>query len=165
MGSMSGKSPEIGSLAPDFELEGTVAEPVRLTERLSEGPVILYFYSSDFGAMCTVVMKRFKRLLSEIEELGYQLLAISMDSVRVHRAWKERMKISFPLLSDPGGAISERYGALMEEGNFYEGITNRALFIVDEARNIRYAWVAEHAAMEPEYEEFMEAIRSMSTAN
>ncbi len=157
-----GNSLVIGSQAPDFELDGTVDSPIRLSEQLKEGPVILYFYSSDFGPMCTMVMKKFKELLPEIRERGFRLLAISMDSVRVHRAWKERMKIPFPLLSDPGGEISETYGALMEKGNFYEGVTNRALFIVDEQREIRYVWVAEHAAMEPEYEKFMENIRSMS---
>jgi len=159
---MSAKGPKVGERAPDFELEGTMEEAFRLSEELKKHPVVLYFYASDFGPLCTLVMREFARLYPEIRMMGYGFFAISMDSVRVHRAWMERLPLPFPLLSDPKARVSALYGALMEGDNFWEGTTNRAVYIIDREGIVRYRWVAKHAGYEPHYEEIMEALRGIS---
>jgi hypothetical protein len=41
--------PQVGELAPDFELRHTFSHSVHLAEVLHRGPVLLAFYVFDFG--------------------------------------------------------------------------------------------------------------------
>ncbi len=47
-GASAGEPLAPGTPAPDFELAGSGGVRVRLTDRLAEGPVALYFYPGDF---------------------------------------------------------------------------------------------------------------------
>jgi peroxiredoxin len=70
---------------------------------------------------------------------GYdaQVLGISIDSIPSHAAWSKSLGgITYDLLSDfhPKGAAAKSYGAWREA----DGITERALFIVDKEGKIAY---------------------------
>ena len=68
------------------------------------------------------------------QELGAEVLAISVDSVAIHKEWQERELsqmipggIRFPMLSDTDGVIGKNYGVY--DGN--AGTDQRGRFIVD----------------------------------
>jgi peroxiredoxin len=70
---------------------------------------------------------------------GYdaQVLGISVDSIPSHIAWAKSLGgITYDLLSDfhPKGEVAKSYGAWREA----DGITERALFIVDKEGKIAY---------------------------
>lgn len=70
---------------------------------------------------------------------GYdaQVLGISVDSIPSHVAWAKSLGgITYDLLSDfhPKGEVAKSYGAWREG----DGITERALFIVDKEGKIAY---------------------------
>lgn len=53
----------------------------------------------------------------ELQELGVEVMAVSVDSHFSHRVWQETELskmveggVPFPILSDPGGAIGRAYG-------------------------------------------------------
>jgi thioredoxin-dependent peroxiredoxin len=60
---------------------------------------------------------------------------VNPASVEAHAGYAARLGISFPLLSDPGLAISRSYGALRPDG---EGIS-RSVVLVDRGGYIRYS--------------------------
>ncbi len=63
-------------------------------------------------------------------------MGISIDSVYVNKAWAESLGgISYPLLSDfwPHGLVALKYNVLRQEG-----MTERAIFIVDKEGIVRY---------------------------
>jgi peroxiredoxin Q/BCP len=65
-----------------------------------------------------------------------------MDSVESHRKFKTRNELPFPLLSDPGGKVCERYGVLKEKtmyGRKYKGI-ERSTFVIDQDGRITHAF-------------------------
>lgn len=69
--------------------------------------------------------------------LNTQVLGISVDSVPCLTAWAESLGgIHYPLLSDfwPHGEVARRFGVLIDT----QGITERALFIIDPEGIIRY---------------------------
>jgi peroxiredoxin len=59
-----------------------------------------------------------------------------VDSVWAHKAFAEKMGISYPLLADfhPKGAVAEKFGVYLPE----KGITGRAIAIIDKGGKI--AW-------------------------
>jgi len=70
----------------------------------------------------------------EIQELGCEVLAVSVDSRFVHKIWQEEELskmvdggVPFPMLSDAGGRIGSVYGVYSEEA----GVDIRGRFIID----------------------------------
>ncbi len=48
LGASAGDPLEVGSRSPDFELDATGGQRIRLTTLLKDGPVALFFYPGDF---------------------------------------------------------------------------------------------------------------------
>jgi peroxiredoxin Q/BCP len=55
-------------------------------------------------------MQAFQADIAAFERLNTQVLGVSPDDVATHRRFAESLKLTFPLVSDPGGAIRARYG-------------------------------------------------------
>lgn len=55
-------------------------------------------------------MQNFQANLQRLEAADTQVLGISMDSRFSNSAWKEKINVTFPLLSDWGGDVTRKYG-------------------------------------------------------
>ena len=81
-------------------------------------------------------MPSYEADLARFEEADTQVLGITVDSTDSNAAWVESLGVeSIPVLSDywPHGQVAQSYGALREQG-----MTERAIFIVDKQGIIRY---------------------------
>lgn len=130
---------DAGAMAPAFSLPATPDQLVSLGE-LRGSPVILAFYPADWSPVCGDQMALYNEILSEFRGLGAQLVGISVDGVWCHAAFAAERKLHFPLLADfePKGEVARRYGVYREK----EGITERALFVIDADGVIRWSHVA-----------------------
>ena len=52
-------------------------------------------------------MQNFQQNLQRLEAADTQVLGVSMDSPFSNKAWKDQLKVTFPLLSDLGGEITK----------------------------------------------------------
>lgn len=96
--------------------------------------------------------------LDEFEGLNTQVLGISVDSIPSHEAWQKSLGgITYPLCSDfyPHGEVAERYGVLKEEG-----MSERALFVIDKEGIIRFIDVHPIDQL-PDNEEIFEVLRKL----
>ena len=121
---------KVGDLAPDFELPEASEHIVRLSEEIRKGTVVLVFYPTDWGVICTLEMKAFQEIVKDIETAGAHILGISVNSTTSHRAWREQMGIDWSLLSDVGGSVSLLYGILTPDGRFMAGHAERSVFVI-----------------------------------
>ena len=55
-------------------------------------------------------MKAFQADIAAFERLNTQVLGVSPDDVETHKRFAESLKLTFPLVSDPGGKIHSQYG-------------------------------------------------------
>jgi peroxiredoxin len=79
-----------------------------------------------------------QRDLKSIEAAGVQVVGISYDDPKVLKTCSDRMKITFPLLSDSGSKTIEAYHIRNEAARGKaEGIPNPGTFLLDEAGVIR----------------------------
>ena len=62
------KTLQEGTQAPDFELPDQDGTPVRLSERLADGPVVLFFYPAAMTGGCTKEACHFRDLATEFED-------------------------------------------------------------------------------------------------
>ena len=86
------------------------------------------------------------KMQEEFDSLGVKIAVISTDNLSTHYQWKQAMEealkestgsgtISFPLIADSQGEISEKYGMLLpREGPVQDA---RGVFIIDSSNRIR----------------------------
>ena len=131
---------EPGAAAPDFSLEDQDGRTVSL-EDLSGQTSVLVFYPLDFSPICTDQLNVYQEVLVELEAEGAKLYGISVDSAFAHKAFRERLGIAFPLLADfnPKGEVARCYGVYREP----DGISERALVMIDEQGVVRWSHVAQ----------------------
>ncbi len=143
-----------GAMAPDFTLNVTPDQTLSLTD-LRGRPVILAFYPSDWSPVCGDQMALYNEILPEFRKFGAELLGISVDGPWCHRAFAESRRLHFPLLADfePKGMVARLYGAYRTK----EGVSERALFVVDKNGTIRWSYCSP-VAVNPGAEGILQAL-------
>jgi peroxiredoxin len=126
-----------GTPAPDFSLHVTPDQSLALSE-LRGRPVILAFYPADFSPVCGDQMGLYNEILPEFQKYNAELIGISVDGVWCHEAFTKDRHLHFPLLADfePKGAIAQLYGVYRKS----EGVTERALFVIDKNGIITWSY-------------------------
>ncbi len=152
-----------GSTAPDFELPATTEKKLRLSDMLKKGPVLLLFYPLDWSPVCTDEFCTIRDGFREFSGLGVQVAGISVDSIFSHKAFAEKLGISFPLLSDFNKEVCSMYGAVHEELLGLKGVAKRSAFLIDPGGAVRYAWVSDDPARLPDLQEIKGAIEQLNT--
>ncbi|HUT26836.1 MAG TPA: redoxin domain-containing protein [Methanomassiliicoccales archaeon] len=158
-----GRVPKIGQKVLDFVLPDDMGRSVRLSEEASERIVVLMFYPSDFGMICSIQMGELRDSYDLIEETGVRLLPISTNSVRSHAAWKESMRLPFRLLADEDGTLTEEYGMSCDDDGWFKNRSCRGIFMVDRDLTVLYSWVPESPHTGPDVPALIEVMRSFST--
>jgi peroxiredoxin len=128
-----------GTAAPEFCLRSTPDQSVRLSEFRGR-PVVLVFYPADWSPVCGDQVSLYNEMLSEFQNLGAEILGISVDGVWCHTAFSRDRKLHFPLLADfePKGAVARLYGVYRAA----DGTSERALFVINAAGDIHWSYVS-----------------------
>ena len=83
-------------------------------------------------------MVQLQRDLKSIDDAGVQLVGISYDRPAVLKAFSDRAKIAFPLLSDPGSGTIEAYHIRNPAARGKaDGVPYPGTFLLDRAGVIR----------------------------
>ena len=147
----------VGTPAPDFTLHVTPDQTLSLKE-LRGRPVILAFYPADWSPVCGDQMALYNEVLPEFQRFNAELLGISVDGVWCHAAFARDRNLHFPLLADfePKGAVAKLYGAFREG----EGVSERALFVIDKNGTISWSYVSP-IAVNPGADGILEALENL----
>lgn len=132
---------QVGSPAPDFELDAVVGKEfkkVKLSDYKGKW-VVLFFYPLDFTFVCPTEITGFSKHVKDFEAAGAVILGGSVDSKFSHLGWIENGlgEINYPLFSDMTKEVSREYGILLENA----GISLRGLFIINPEGVIQYQLV------------------------
>ncbi|HEV8124209.1 MAG TPA: redoxin domain-containing protein [Gemmatimonadales bacterium] len=147
------------SMAPDFTLPSLPGETVALASYRGQ-PLVLVFYPADFSPDCGDQLTLYNEVLPEFERLGARLLAVSVDNVYSHAAFHKSRNLHFALGSDfnPKGAVTRSYGVYNEQ----TGMSERALFVLDEAGIIQWCHVSPHTSVVPGAEGILDALEALA---
>jgi thioredoxin-dependent peroxiredoxin len=80
--------------------------------------------------------------LPKLKALDIAVFGISPDQVSVQKGFRDKLELSFPLVSDTDHGIASEYGVWGEKqmfGKKMEGVV-RSSFLIDEEGKIEYAW-------------------------
>jgi thioredoxin-dependent peroxiredoxin len=125
---------QVGDKAPDFTLPAQTGEQVRLSDRLGQKVVVLYFYPKDETPGCTKEACAFRDSYEVFTEAGAEVIGVSNDSVDKHVAFTEHHKLPFSLLSDEKGQLRKTYGVPSTLGL----LPGRTTYVIDRTGTVRH---------------------------
>ena len=123
----------VGDRIPTFELvdqNGDRQSSASLRGRC----LVLFFYPKDETPGCTLQACSFRDSHSELLELGALVWGVSGDDTISHRRFAYRHSLPFPLLSDPGNTLRQRFGVPRTMGLF----PGRVTYVIDGDGVIRH---------------------------
>ena len=145
---------KVGDKAPDFTLPDTNLKQRSLEEFLV-GKTVLAFFVGAFTSVCTKEMCRFRDSMARLIDLEAQIVGIAVTDPFSNKAFAEKNRLTFPILSDYKREVVKAYGIeLPHFAGLRDYVTaKRAIFILDNGGIVRYSWVSNDPADEPKYSE------------
>jgi thioredoxin-dependent peroxiredoxin len=123
-----------GDATPDFTLKTDSGSDVSLAA-LPDKPVVLFFYPKDDTPGCTIECKEFRDARPEFQARAH-VFGISPDDMQSHQAFVAKYSLNFPLLSDPGHAVADKFGVWAMKKSGTEGI-HRTTFVIKNGKIAR----------------------------
>lgn len=133
MGIFSVNALRVGDLAPSFSLPDQDGV-MRSLQEYQGKYVVLYFYPKDSTPGCTKQACSLRDNFKSFEENNISVIGINYDTPESHKAFKEKFKLPFTLLSDKERRVAKEYGA---KNWFFIPLPCRMTFIIDASGVVR----------------------------
>ena len=131
---------KVGELAPDFTLPTVRGGKTTLSQYRGKKNVVISFVPAAWTPVCSDQWPGYNIAKDFFDESDAILLGITVDNIPTLYAWTNQMCMGggtlwFPVLSDfyPHGAVAKKFGILRSDG-----VSERALFVIDKKGIIRY---------------------------
>jgi len=127
---------KVGEPAPDFTLKAVSGKTVSLKDYYGKKNVVISFVPAAWTPVCSDQWPGYNIVKDLFESYDATLLGITVDNIPTLFSWTNQMgHLWFDVLSDfwPHGAVAQKFGVLRSDG-----VTERALFVIDKKGIIRY---------------------------
>ena len=126
----------VGDRAPDFTLPSVSGGKVSLHQYLGKRNVVISFVPAAWTPVCSDQWPGYNIIREIFDRNDSMLIGVTVDNIPTLYAWTNQMgDLWFPVLSDfwPHGGVADKFGVLRSDG-----ISERALFVIDKKGIIRY---------------------------
>jgi peroxiredoxin len=132
-------APQIGDQAPEFDLEVTQHERVRLSDFQGRSNVLLVFHPWAWTAVCTEEALDLQANLESFRSAETEVVFVSCDTSAARQAWKRELGAEFTFASDfwSHGAAAQAYGVF----NDTTGTAVRGTFLIDKQGTVIWSLV------------------------
>lgn len=124
---------QIGDRIPEELGNDQHGKPVQARSFIGR-KLALYFYPKDNTPGCTAQACGLRDGYSDLQEAGYEIVGVSVDSEASHQRFIGKHGLPFPLIADTEKRLVEMFGVWSEKrmmGKKYLG-TVRTTFLIDE---------------------------------
>ena len=169
----------VGDTVPDFELNNALNHPVRLSDLLKNGPVVLSWYRGGWCPYCNIQLRYLQSYLPHFKAAGATLVALSPELPDKSLSTTEKNNLQFEVLTDYNNEVARLFRiafTLNEElreiyDDFhklenYNGVTTNELpvpatYVIGTDRVIKYAFVDTDYRKRAEPAEILETLKSL----
>ncbi len=153
---------KVGEKAPDFTLPDVDMKPRSLHEFLGK-KIVLAFFVGAFTSTCTKEVCTFRDSMSRLVDLNAQVVGIGVTDPFSNKAFSEKNRLPFPVLSDYNRGVIKQWGLELFDFAGLKGYTvaKRSIFILDQTGVVRYVWISEDPTVEPNYQEIQKALEQI----
>lgn len=151
----------IGDRLPDISLTDTELKPFSLSGVKGKATVVAFFPGA-FTGVCTKEMCTFRDNIQKLNNMGGNVVAISVDGPFPNKEFKEKNKLNFPVLSDYNRDAVRAFGIELNDFAHLKGYVaaKRSIFIVDKEGKVGFKWVSDDPTVEPDYDAVMQKVSS-----
>jgi peroxiredoxin len=137
---------DVGSTSPDFTLgDAHGTDKVTLSQVLDHKPVLLVYYLGYSCPRCVAHLHQLADRKAEFDKLGFQIMAVSPDTVANLRDSLERYAdFPFPMLADSDMKVARAFGLLYKETPGDEETLLHGVFVIDTHRTVQFAMKSSH---------------------
>ena len=150
---------ELGQRLPEFQLPDQDRRQRALNDFLGR-KTVLAFFPGAFTSVCTKEMCSFRDSMAALNGLNAQVVGVCVNDPFTNKAFAEANKLQFTILSDYTRETVRRLGVFHEDFAGLRGYTvaKRSILILDEKGTVRYKWVSEDPAKQPDYDEIKKTL-------
>lgn len=152
----NGELPQVGTLAPDFELVNTDLSTVKLSDYQGNKVVLNVFPSIDTG-ICAASVRQFNKEASQLE--GTKVLCISRDLpfAQARFCGAEGIENVVNHSDFKTGDFGKDYGVEITDGPL-AGLHARAVLVLDEKGTVIYQEQVPEIVQEPDYKAALDVL-------
>lgn len=154
----------IGEKVPDTEVTSSDNTRTSLSDIVKKKPTLLLFYRGGWCPFCNAHLAEIGEVTAQINEMGYQIVAISPDSPEKLKESQAKQELEYQLFSDADGSLTrgmglafkapEKYGSMLidfSDGGNTGFLPVPALFLLDTEGTILFEYI------NPDYKQRIEA--------
>jgi len=132
----------VGSKAPDFSLKSKQSSgvvDVKLSNNFGKKNTVLLFFPLAFTGVCTQEMCDITSGLNAYQDLGADVIGVSVDSPFAQEAWAQKEKIGITLASDLNKQVIKQYDVVFPMLAGVGDTAARAAFVIDKTGVVQYS--------------------------
>jgi peroxiredoxin Q/BCP len=126
-----------GSIIPAFTLPDQNGNLFDINSVLGKKNLVIYFYPKDDSPGCTAQACAFRDQFEVFSEADAVIIGISSQSVKSHKEFAEKHRLSFTLLSDEKNKIRRQFGVPTKLFGLLPG---RVTYVADKTGKIIYTF-------------------------
>ncbi|MCF8308346.1 MAG: AhpC/TSA family protein [Bacteroidales bacterium] len=120
---------QVNHKAPDFTGKTHKGENFRLSEKLSEGPLMLFFYRGFWCPVCNDYLQDYQDSLKMVTGKGVNVVAVTPETSENIDKTREKTGTSFPIISDSARQIMKKYNVDFKVTKGYQSMIKAGKFI------------------------------------
>jgi alkyl hydroperoxide reductase subunit AhpC len=130
----------LGDDAPDFTAATTEGE-LSFLEWKGDSWAVLFSHPADFTPVCTTELGRVAALREEWAKRNTKVIAVSVDALEDHVAWKPDIEavggtpVDYPIIADPDHTVAALYDMIHPGAGDTSPV--RSVFVIDPAGKVR----------------------------
>ncbi len=128
----------VGQHAPPFTAVLQDGSRFDSASVLGKKLVVLFFYPKDNTPVCTKEACAFRDSYEKFAAAGAEVIGVSSDSPATHRAFAEKHRLPFPIISDHDRALRKLFGVPNPLGV----IPGRVTYVIDRQGVVRLVFSA-----------------------
>jgi len=109
------KATQVGQKFPDFTLSDATGKQVSSASLLAKGAILISFYRGEWCPFCNLELRALQKVLPEFEAKGVTLVAVSPELPDTSLSTKEKLELTFPVLSDVGNKLAKQLGIVWQQ--------------------------------------------------
>ena len=150
----------VGEKVPDFALPSVSREMIYLNQFKGKKHVVISFVPAAWTPVCSDQWPGYNIVKEIFDQHNAILIGITVDNIPTLYAWTNQMgKLWFNVLSDfwPHGKVADMFGVLRSDG-----VSERALFVIDKEGILRYAHVSD-INIRPDLQDLVKELEKLSS--
>jgi len=153
----NGELPKVGSKAPDFRLTTGDLGDVSLADYRGKRKILNIVPSLDTPT-CATSTRKFNERAASLTNTVVLVVSADLPFAAKRFCTTEGLSNVVPLSLMRGKGFAKDYGVLIQDG-LYQGITARAVVVIDENDVVTHAQLVPEIRQEPDYEAALAAAK------